>query len=92
MPTHQKSTKHLWTGCLLAELINKSLLLLKEDKDLLNSSSYRPISVLDVDAGLLANVLVTHLERVLPTSISWGQTGFIKNRLFKKIFDNYLTQ
>lgn len=55
-------------------------LLLKKGKDPLSCSSYRPISLLNVDIKILAKVLALHLESVLPTIISPDQTGFIKNR------------
>ncbi len=55
-------------------------LLLKKDKDPLSCSSYRPISLLNVDVKILAKVLALCLESVLPTIISSDQTGFIKNR------------
>lgn len=55
-------------------------LLLKKGKDPLNCSSYRPISLLNVDIKILAKVLALRLESVLPTIISSDQTGFIKNR------------
>ncbi len=55
-------------------------LLLKKDKDPLDCASYRPISLLNCDVKILAKVLASRLEDVLPTVISPDQTGFIKNR------------
>lgn len=55
-------------------------LLLKKDKDPLDCASYRPISLLNCDVKILAKVLASRLEDVLPTIISPDQTGFIKNR------------
>lgn len=55
-------------------------LLLKKDKDALNCSSYRPISLLNVDFKLLSKTLALRLENILPKIISPDQTGFIKNR------------
>lgn len=55
-------------------------LILKKDKDSLNCSSYRPISLLNVDTKILAKVLAHRLERVLLSIISPDQMGFIKNR------------
>lgn len=62
----------------------------KADKDPLDPSSYRPIS-LDVDNKILAKVLATCLEKVFPSVITTDQTGFIKNRLlfFKIFLENY---
>ena len=60
--------------------------LLKEGKDPKEPGSYRPISLLNVDTKLLAKMLATRLEGVLPAIISPDQTGFIKNRfLFSNI-------
>ena len=55
-------------------------LILKKDKDNLNCSSYRPISLLNVDTKILSKVLAHRLEKILPSLISPDQTGFIKNR------------
>ncbi len=54
--------------------------MLKKDKDPLDCASYRPISLLNCDVKILAKVLASRLEDVLPTVISPDQTGFIKNR------------
>lgn len=68
-------------GALPLTLTQASIsLLLKKDKDPTNCSSYRPISLLNVDAKILAKILAGRLETVLPTIISEDQTGFIKNR------------
>ena len=55
-------------------------LLLKKDKDPLDCSSYRPISLLNVDFKILSKLLALRLEWVLPTIISPSQTGFISGR------------
>lgn len=55
-------------------------LILKKNKDPLDCASYRPISLLNVDYKILAKLLSTRLEAVLPSVISPDQTGFIKNR------------
>ena len=80
---------------LLLEVFNESLdrgslpptfsqasisLLLKKDKDPTHCGSYRPISLLNVDAKILAKVLAHRLEDPLPKIISEDQTGFIKGR------------
>ncbi len=43
-------------------------------------SSYRPISLLNVDVNILTTIIASQLETVLPSIISTDQTGFIKNR------------
>ena len=54
-------------------------LILKTDKNPLECGSFRPISLLNTDAKVLAKVLARRLEEVLPSVISPDQTGFIKN-------------
>lgn len=51
----------------------------KTGKDPLVPGSYRSISFLNVDYKILAKVLATRLENILPTVISQDQTGFIKD-------------
>lgn len=55
-------------------------LLLKKDKDPLSCSSYRPISLLNVDFKILTKVLASRLQRVLSPIIDLDQTGFMPNR------------
>ncbi len=54
--------------------------LLKPDKDALDCSSYRPISLLNVDFKILSKVLSSRIEYIIPDIISQDQTGFIKGR------------
>lgn len=54
--------------------------LIKWDKDPLYQGSYKPISLLNVDSKLYPKILVTHLEKVLPTIISQVRAAFIKER------------
>lgn len=54
--------------------------LLKKDKDPMSCSSYRSISLLNVDVKILAKVLAGRLEKNLPSIISEEQNGFIKGR------------
>jgi len=55
-------------------------LLAKKDKDPLFCTSYRPISLLNVDFKILSKVLAKRLESVIPDIISPDQTGFIQGR------------
>ncbi|KAF7653218.1 hypothetical protein LDENG_00086010, partial [Lucifuga dentata] len=43
-------------------------------------SSYRPISVLDLDLKLIAKILASRLGKILPSIINSDQTGFIRGR------------
>lgn len=43
-------------------------------------ASFRPISLLNLDRKLLAKILATRLEIVMPQLVSADQTGFIKGR------------
>uniref|UniRef100_A0A671WYB0 Reverse transcriptase domain-containing protein n=1 Tax=Sparus aurata TaxID=8175 RepID=A0A671WYB0_SPAAU len=54
--------------------------LLKKDKDADLCTSYRPISLMNVDTKILAKALARRLEKVLPIIISREQTGFKKGR------------
>ena len=52
----------------------------KENKDKLESGSYRPISVLNIDYRLFTSIMARRLERFLPNLIHNDQTGFIRER------------
>lgn len=56
------------------------LLYKKKGKDPENSSSYRPIVLLNSDLKLLSKILALSLEKVLPFIINEDQTGFAKGR------------
>lgn len=79
-------------GSLPATFYQASICLLqKKGKDPLEPASYRPVSLLNVDNKILAKIMATRLEKVLPTIIHEDQTGFIKNRQMthniRRLFD-----
>lgn len=55
-------------------------LLLKKDRDPTSCGNYRPISLLNVDCKILAKILSTRLQKVMPSIISSDQTGFTSDR------------
>lgn len=55
-------------------------LILKKDKDPEAPSSFRPISLINVDAKILAKILARRLEPLLQSLVKPDQTGFIKGR------------
>uniref|UniRef100_A0A3B1ICK8 Reverse transcriptase domain-containing protein n=1 Tax=Astyanax mexicanus TaxID=7994 RepID=A0A3B1ICK8_ASTMX len=82
-------------GTLMLEMFNYSLnegefhkdvnialisLLLKKDKDPTFCSSYRPVSLINVDIKSFAKILASRLESLMPVIINCDQTGFIKTR------------
>lgn len=68
-------------GALPPSLMEANIsLVLKKGKPSEECSSYRPISVLNLDLKLLAKILASRLENVLPTVIANDQTGFICGR------------
>lgn len=53
---------------------------LKKGKCPEECGSYRPISLLNVDTKIVAKILATRLESILPKIIDPDQTGFVKGR------------
>lgn len=56
-------------------------LLLKKDKDPLDCSSFRPISLICADVKIFAKALVTRIEPLVNKLVHHDQTGFIKGRM-----------
>uniref|UniRef100_A0A8C5PBN3 Reverse transcriptase domain-containing protein n=1 Tax=Leptobrachium leishanense TaxID=445787 RepID=A0A8C5PBN3_9ANUR len=63
------------------ELLAASIVVIpKEGKDPTTCTSYRPISLLNVDMKIYAKVLATRLSRHLPSLVHPDQVGFIPSR------------
>lgn len=52
----------------------------KVKKNTLECSSFRPLSLLNIDYKIVAKVLARRLENILPKIIDPDQAGFIKSR------------
>lgn len=55
-------------------------LIAKKGKDPTDPGSYRPISLINVDAKLMSKIMANRLASILPNIISPAQTGFTKGR------------
>lgn len=56
-------------------------LLLKKDRDPIECTSYRPLSLLNADLKIYAKLLARRIEKFMPHLVHCDQTGFIKGRL-----------
>lgn len=52
----------------------------KEGKEPTECSSYRPISLLNVDKKLFTSIIAKRLSYILRNTINLDQTGFVKDR------------
>ena len=63
----------------------------KKGKDRSLLENWRPISLVNVDAKIISNVLATRIKNVLPSIIHHNQSGFVKDRFIgetvRSIFD-----
>lgn len=59
-------------------------LLPKKDKDLIELTNWRPITLLTCDYKIIAKALAKRLQVVLPSIIDEDQTGFMKDRLISE--------
>lgn len=55
----------------------------KKDRDLLELTNWRPLTMLNVDYKIIAKALANRMKKVLPSIISSEQTGFMQNRNIK---------
>uniref|UniRef100_A0A669DKG7 Reverse transcriptase domain-containing protein n=1 Tax=Oreochromis niloticus TaxID=8128 RepID=A0A669DKG7_ORENI len=71
-----------FSKCQLPKTLSEATicLILKKDKDPLLCSSYRPITLLNIDFKILSKILALRLQRVLPQIIASDQTGFMAGR------------
>ncbi len=74
--------KHSLEQASLPQSFKEALItfLLKPGKDPVDCSSYRPISLLNVDVKILAKILASQLNTLISHIISSDQTGFVRGR------------
>lgn len=66
----------------LAESMREAVITLlhKKGRDPQQCANYRPISLINVDEKILAKILTTRLEEVVPFLIHQDQVGFMRGR------------
>jgi hypothetical protein len=52
----------------------------KKDKDLRRLKNWRPLTLLNTDYKILTKLLASRLQKVLPSVISFDQSGYLKGR------------
>lgn len=74
--------KDVYDRCILPKSMRDALIVLisKPHKDHDLCESYRPISLINVDAKILAKLLAKRLNKVIASVIHPDQTGFIPER------------
>ncbi|KAL2610753.1 hypothetical protein R1flu_022445 [Riccia fluitans] len=88
-PTYLKVVQHFWsTGVLSSYLAGGSHQAYPERENKARLSDWRPITLLNTCYKILAKLLTSHLQRILPSIISPQQTGFILGR---NMLDNILS-
>ena len=55
-------------------------MILNENKDPEYPESYRPISIQNTDCKILAKLLATRINHIIPKIVGHDQTGFVQNR------------
>ena len=81
-PTFHKMVLEVKQNGRLSPHMNSAniILLQKPGKDPVLPSSYRPISLINVDLKIICKVLAKRIEKITPLIIHPDQTGFIKGR------------
>ena len=74
--------KYSFEQTALPKSLTKALItvLLKPGKDPVDCSSYRPISLLNVDVKILSKILASRINTIISDIISNDQTGFVRGR------------
>lgn len=74
-----KLCNHMWQGAPYLDMGREAHIRVipKKDKDPLQPSSYRPISLINVDSKLLSKIITNRLADILPSLINPNQLGFV---------------
>lgn len=82
-PTMLKVFNHIGNHGITSDSMMEATIIVipKEGKDPALPKNYRPISLINVDCKMYANILATRLNTVLPHLISNSQVGFLRTRV-----------
>ena len=64
----------------------------KKGKDRSFLENWRPISLINVDAKIMSNVIATRIKNVLPDIIHYNQTGFVKDRYISETIQSIVSR